>query len=653
MSYPMHIRLAKLTLVFTAATEELPFEDVTYFYGQMGAGKSSIARLIDYCLGGKFDLSPALQSEFTTATLSLFVNEKPLALERQRDSEYVVCSWRDEQGNFDLILPARKAGTGGPLIPGTEVEVLSDLLFYLAGIRPPRVRRSKLKEDSELSRLSLRDLLWFCYLDQDGFDSNFFQLDGGDPFKRLKSLDVLRFILGFHQEQVAELESELQELYARRQQLQGAAKSLKESLIEADVASEEEIQAKVGVFEAEAADVSQKLTDLRAQHLQIPHGTDSLRQKARALTEEMVALEEAEPQILRTIDQDRRHKNEILTLGLKVQRVAAARAVLGGVAFEACPRCTQTLPERPAHDCPVCGQEEPTEGGANLDPAVIASDSKARIGELDDSIARHEDQLARLRRRARELARDREAVDNSLTQLMRNYDSAYLSTALVLERRAAEIVQQINDLRRLVLLPRKVQELFRQADELQGQEITLRRRLEAARIGAEADMGNLHKLEAYFLDCLVRAQMPGVSVENTVKINTKTFLPEVTEASTGDVTVMSFANLSSGGKKTLFKACFALAIHRLATEVGAMLPSLLIIDSPMKNISERENKAQFEGFHALVYDLLEAELQGTQAILIDKEFIVRDETSPLAFSVRHMMPGSDENPPLIPYYKGL
>ena len=44
MSYPLHLRLAKLTLVFASATEVLPFEDVTYFYGQMGAGKSSIAR---------------------------------------------------------------------------------------------------------------------------------------------------------------------------------------------------------------------------------------------------------------------------------------------------------------------------------------------------------------------------------------------------------------------------------------------------------------------------------------------------------------------------------------------------------------------------------------------------------------------------------
>ena len=129
----------------------------------------------------------------------------------------------------------------------------------------------------------------------------------------------------------------------------------------------------------------------------------------------------------------------------------------------------------------------------------------------------------------------------------------------------------------------------------------------------------------------------------------------MTEVNTGDITVMSFANLGSGGKKTLFKACFALAVHRLATEVevGALLLLLLIIDSPMKNISERENRAQFEGFHLLIYNLLQTELYGTQAVLIDKEFIARDETSALTFSVRHMMPDSDENPPLIPYYRGL
>ena len=63
------------------------------------------------------------------------------------------------------------------MVAGTGIEVLSDLFFHLGGVTPPKVRRSKLKEDSDLERLSLRDLLWYCYLDQDTIDNEFFHLD--------------------------------------------------------------------------------------------------------------------------------------------------------------------------------------------------------------------------------------------------------------------------------------------------------------------------------------------------------------------------------------------------------------------------------------------------------------------------------------------
>ena len=56
--------LSSLTLAFKRDTEIITLAGASYFYGQMGAGKTSIARLIDYCLGGDIALSPALQSEF-------------------------------------------------------------------------------------------------------------------------------------------------------------------------------------------------------------------------------------------------------------------------------------------------------------------------------------------------------------------------------------------------------------------------------------------------------------------------------------------------------------------------------------------------------------------------------------------------------------
>ncbi len=176
---------------------------------------------------------------------------------------------------------------------------------------------------------------------------------------------------------------------------------------------------------------------------------------------------------------------------------------------------------------------------------------------------------------------------------MRDYDSTYLSNALAFERQKAEIGQQLENLTKLIKLPQKVRELQRLASEVQVDELQVRRDLEEARKGAEEDMSDLTRLKALFLECILRSKLSGFTPNNKVEISHKDFLPEVTQPDIGDITVTSFSNLSSGGKKTLFKACYALAIHRLAVEIGALLPTFMIIDSLMKKINERDNRIQF------------------------------------------------------------
>ena len=204
----MKINILSLQLTFRRELVLVPFSRLTYFWGQMGAGKTSIPKMIDYCLGGNVELTPAMQSEFVASSLILELKNGVLTIERERDSSNVLASWGTGTDAFQLIIPARVAN--GIVLPGTDVETLSDLIFYLSGITPPRVRKSKKREDSESARLSIRDLLWYCYLDQDEIDSSFFYLQrGGDTFKQLKSRDVLRYIIGFHDERVAELEAEV------------------------------------------------------------------------------------------------------------------------------------------------------------------------------------------------------------------------------------------------------------------------------------------------------------------------------------------------------------------------------------------------------------------------------------------------------------
>jgi hypothetical protein len=147
----------------------------------MGAGKTSIARLIDYCLGGNIELSPALQNEFVSASLKLRLEKGPLEIERGRDSNTVIARWGEKDGAIQASIPARDAH--GELIPGTGIENLSDLIFWMSSLTPPRVRKSKTKADSETKRLSIRNLLWYCYLDQDEIDSSFFISTAGISFR--------------------------------------------------------------------------------------------------------------------------------------------------------------------------------------------------------------------------------------------------------------------------------------------------------------------------------------------------------------------------------------------------------------------------------------------------------------------------------------
>ena len=138
----MEFHLTSLDLAFKKETVAIPLSGVSYFWGQMGAGKTSIARLIDYCLGGWIELSPALQSEFTSATLNLKLQKGDLQLERARDANLVVARWGSKDDAMQVAIPARDAN--GEVVPGTGIENLSDLIFWMSSLTPPRVRISKL-----------------------------------------------------------------------------------------------------------------------------------------------------------------------------------------------------------------------------------------------------------------------------------------------------------------------------------------------------------------------------------------------------------------------------------------------------------------------------------------------------------------------------
>jgi hypothetical protein len=287
-----------------------------------------------------------------------------------------------------------------------------------------------------------------------------------------------------------------------------------------------------------------------------------------------------------------------------------------------------------------------------IDDDALDSDVQSRAEELSSKMTLQSTAMTRLARQRQELAEVKAEIDKELNRASTEYDSAYLSQILDRERNVARLGQRARDLRRMQQLALKIQDMEADARRLMGQEAELRSEIKAVRERAESDTTKLDRLRSLFLDCLVRSRIPGFFKDDSVDMSAPWFMPEVVGKNSGEFALTSFETLGSGGKKTLFKCCFALAVHLLANEQGVPLPSLLILDSPMKNISERENREQFLGFNQLLYELAFRELKGTQFIVIDKEFSPPSENIALDLTERYMNPDDPEHQPLLRLYSG-
>ena len=646
----MRVNLKFLELHFRKSVERIEFDHVNFFWGKIGAGKSSIARLIDYCLGADINLTPALQLEFVQEVLSLEVEGRRLTIYRERGSSNVVATWKEGEESLEVLVPARKAE--GIAVPGTTIEVLSDLVFHLADLPAPMVRKGRRTAEPSMVRLSLRDLLRFCYIDQDEIDSDFFRLDlEGDWVRRAKSVDAMRFILGYHQDQVAALEGDLQAIHEQKMGARAAAEALKKVLEESGFSNPAEIDARIEMLNAQRDRVRESAATARQQRGGGGHAVDELRQKGRSLSNDAQGLEDMLQAVQQRGEDTERHLNELRMLSVRFSRTKSARSLLAAVDFSECPRCTLTLPVRAEGHCPVCDQAESEHPHNHMSNEVVEADLKVRLSELQETLQGLKQQEKRIAWQLERTKIEKALVDQSLNERMRDYDSAFLSQAIELERQATVLEQQVGSLISYRKLPERLAEFLETADALQGQESELRAKLVREREKAFKDRSNLEDLERLFLDCLVRSSFPGLNASYKVTIDPKTLVPEVAPTDAADFAVTSFANMGSGGMKSIFKACYALAIHRLATKTGAALPTLLMLDSAMKNVSERENRELFQAFYSMVYELAADELKDTQFILIDKELFPVPEETEITIRSRHMAPGSREDPPLVPYYE--
>lgn len=644
-----------MTLITKKQAVDVVFSSrISYFYGKMGAGKSTIPRLIDYCFGGRLNEPAALQNEFLSARLDLLIEDYRVILERDENSDqiFIMYSTNGEYNNVEsLRLPVKATKDHVAEVNGKKIFNFSDFMFVLSGIKPPLVARSKIDEESELVRLSFRDLFWYCYLDQDEIDNSFFYLGREEAFYlRNKSKDALLYIFGFDQELVSQLREELSHERQKTFSLRDAISTLRNYLAQNNIPDSFTISNEINEKRNELMLIEKEIQRVEIDLLKFkPHPVDLLTDKSRQLSDTISKIKSDLNDNSFKISEQERLRNELLTVIVKSNRQDASKKIFDEIPFIICPQChTSVKPGGNSNGfCYLC--KEPLSNSADKKPD-FSSDMKKRLSDLDESLSVLHKEKIELTRNLNLLLQKKNSLDTDLMDLQKDYDSKYLAYARGYENTKGRIEGSILYLEQLLKLSTMIQDLERDLKISEDNLFQIKLKLGDAIRKSEKDNNNLRVLKKYFFENLRKVEFPGLMPDDEITITSKDLLPFISNQN--EIAVTNFYNLGSGGKKTIFKACFALAVHMLAREINSPLPTLLIIDTPMKNISERENKDVFENFYNLVYDLVQKELKDVQLILIDKEFYQPSDEIKIDINTRHMSPDDPRYPPLIPYYKG-
>jgi rubrerythrin len=645
----MRLLLETLVLFCKKSEERVRFSSrFTFFHGEMSTGKSTIAELIDYCFGGSLQKTPAIQSELIGVQLHAFAGDTSLLLERNPNTPASVeVTWetQGEAGRENLPLQAGELPT-----IGNEIYSYSDFILRQLGMPVLKVRKRKGDPESALQRLGFRDFYKFCYLDQPDLDSSFFMLD--QPIRQEKSKDVLRYVLGFHSDRLNELQTELSEVRQLQRTMREAAKQIDEFLHRYGFASKANIEREIERLNEEENALDVEIDNQGRDALPAATVGEEDQSLVAALSTAIATKTEA----IADIDQRLREQEsliaEFIAMKFKLARSSTASELLKGAEFHACPACgTEVDQKGDSEHCVLCKSAlASAPRGFGTDSAVMERDLSDRIDDLKRSVLRLKRAFDRQREDLGTLTSKRADAQERVDFARRRVESEYMRRARRLEGRRGAIKERRGLLVRIMGMPGEVEAKLKQADALSAKISEIERDIQTEQRRFEAGRQNVDALERNFHALLRAIHFPEIKEDDRVVLNQRTWFPYI-HPKGNESLAWTFSDAGSGGKMVLFKICFALALHLTAAQRQLPLPRLLIIDSPMKNITPDINRDIFVHFYNELYRLLEGELGMWQCIVIDQTLF--EPPSTLKDHLERLLTKNDPaHPPLISYYSG-
>lgn len=551
-------------------TDEKTYEfrtGVNAVTGPVGSGKSSMLELLKYGLGGSAKVMPAVRDNVRVVKLRFRAGDEHWEFTRELRSNVIQVmdlTTQESLGEWAATnrQNMRKAGPA-----------LLDALGLPSDWRIPKSRK---KPTDETVPVSFWDVHKYLYLDQNRIDTSV--IGHEDTNLNNKRIAVFELIYGLANERTVELLTERGRLRAEAAALRKNAIAIAGFMQDMGDADPAELAARKAGLVRELERSRHALAEVRAAAQSGLVSAEALNALGpdRARLDELLAKRDA---LKASVEEASSVRAQLTLEEQRIKRSSAASSSLSGLDFVQCPRCLQGLPDGRIDEghCHLCGQpQEPEEGAKPADSLLKVVREQRK--ETEDLAAEDEAAIAGLNAQI-ELA---ELAVLAQLRAASSYDEPRAVPFIGnLEQAVGQVAGTEAAIRRIEDVEARWATqagLHKEADDLDV--IAREMAAEEARIKVELseDTTFLADLSELFNKILHDLRLPWLSEGH---VDPTDYLPIVDGEPFDKLAV-------GGGRKTIVNLAYHLANLYMSLSEGAdmLLPTLLVVDSPRKNVGE-------------------------------------------------------------------
>lgn len=547
---------------------------VNIIYGDSATGKSGILNLIDYLLGSKkFDSYPEIEATARYAVLDVTLNETRYSIKRDifdasKLIEVYQCRFKDiDRFPYKKYIPTF---SNTNLIE--QYEFFPEFVLKALNLTNLKLKLSPSKDNSKHSRLSFRDILKYCYVDQDDLGSKKF-LDRGNYVLETRNAEVFKYIFNALDSQISELEQEISGKTDTKNKLEKKFSNVLEFLKESGFESMESLDDELSYLNQNIEKVSVQLKDINQRITADDDVYSAIRKTLDGIEQDINETKNKLFEFESKIENFSRLKNDYINDVEKFKASQESRTIIGELSenISLCPVCDNVLDEEVAKD----KFEIPDSDKLTYEINSL----KQRAREVELLIQRNRVSWDLYKARYENLLSERSNVRKELDRHMKEMISPYLSERDTFVSHLGALEQSKKEIFSKTKIRNQHVLIEKNQKALETDLINLRSRLNKLKENAPSLDLILKSISLKLKDYLTYLNIKDVS---DISLTNSKFFPVIRG--------VEYTRITSGGLRTITSIGYLCSLLKESLDTPMSYPSFLMIDTVGKYLGKTDEK---------------------------------------------------------------